>query len=171
MAPSIVTSVSEERFLETLCKFFLPVPLGQIVDKREPCVVGRFVPQARLTEHTHLIPGEHVAVKNIRTKDHITVCIPEIITELFSIILGNTLRKPCRNHIPRIWGRDDDVGISIENIRTPLRLVSEHLKIEGRERPPEFYCCLYLYDVRELVRDNISQPVVCSRKSKSILGA
>ncbi len=86
--------------------------------------------------------------------------IPEIIPKVVPVVLRDPLGKPGGDQETGDGIRHDDVRIAVEDVGSPLGLVSEPLKVDRGHAPPELHGGLHLDDVRKLVRDDIPEPVM-----------
>ena len=142
------------------------VRFRNVFNQRETGIVRRLVAETRLPENAHLAPREHISVQRIHTKNHIAVRVPIIVTQLRAIVLRHAFCKPAWNDETRNRIRHNDVRISVKNVLAPLGLVAEPLEINPRNVAAEFHRRLDLDDVRELVCDNITEPIVSAAKIK-----
>ncbi len=88
--------------------------------------------------------------------------IPVVIRERRMVELSHPLGEPgwydkCREGVG-----DNHVGISVEHVGAPLRLISQPLEVNRGDGATQLHCCLNLDDVGELMRYDISDPGVSS---------
>ncbi len=84
--------------------------------------------------------------------------IPVIVLEVGIIVLRDAFGKPAGDHERRNRIGDDNVGVSVQDIRASLRLVAQPLEVNRGEPPTQLHRGLDLDDVRELVGHDIMQP-------------
>ncbi len=86
--------------------------------------------------------------------------IPEVVAEIVPVVLRDPFGKPNGNDKTGERIGSDDVRITVEDIGPPFRFVSKPLEVDGGKTPSKLHRCLDLDDMRELMRDDVPEPVV-----------
>ena len=90
------------------------------------------------------------------------MAVPCIVPELFPVILSDTFSKPARHDKARNGIGYNPVGITIQDVRSPLRFILEPLEIDRRNLTAKFERCLNLDNVSKFVGHDIPKPVMCA---------
>ena len=107
-------------------------------------------------DRPHFLPREQIVFQHRHPQQHVAVRIPRIVAEFLRSVLGDTLGPAARG-----------VEMVQREHKPNVRIRIEARDREQRELEGPFLACLVeRYDVRQLVRDHVFDPIVTAAQLK-----